>query len=165
MKKLLIIFLGLVLLVGCNSNDTFNVQGTNLETQDVVGKEMLTKDINVVYIWQPTCPPCEIESKIIENIYRDFKNVNFVGIGVAPDQESINEAINNWNTTFTNYKMTDEFYKDVTQYVDKTPALLYLNSEGEEIADREVGYILSTQEIEPASEELREKIQKLVDNI
>lgn len=161
-KKLLLVLLAMVFLVACNKTEPIPLEGLDLDSEQVVKKEMLTKDINMVYILQPTCPQCEVESELLERVYKDYPDINFVGLGIGTSVEDVKAGVEDWGLTFKNYKITDGFYEVLKKLTDKTPSVFYLDKEGNEIKEREIGYTLSTEERDQAELELREKIDKFL---
>lgn len=162
MKKIIFLILLLSLFVGCSLNrgEKISVEGMDLVTDEIVNEQMLTSEKNVVCLWQPTCPPCEVELKIIERAYKDYPNINFVGIGVGESKEVINSAIENWNISFNNYYITEEFLKEARELTNKTPTIFYLDKDGYEVAERDIGYVLSTEALEEGIAEFKTNVEK-----
>lgn len=186
-KTVLLLIATSIVLIGCTKNENqtsekvteettktesmsseeknsqkYEIEGQDLETDKLLGPDLLTKDINIVSIWQPSCPPCEEELKIMEAVHKEFQDINFIGLAYAEDNNSILGKIQDLNLTFNNYRMTNDFLEKYSDKISSTPTTLYLDKEGYEIHPIEVG---STPEsdFEKAVEAYKEKLEGLID--
>lgn len=135
------------------------IEATDLKTKKKVGKEILTKDVNIVFIWQPSSQPSQIEASLLEGIYKDYKNVEFIGLGIAEDEKTLNQAALDWGMTFKTYLATEKFVKDVSGYITSTPTILILDKNGKEIALMKVGSSNDQTNIDAQKEELKTQIE------
>ena len=171
-KTFLLLIVTSMVLIGCTKNENqtsekvteekYKIEGQDLETDKLLGTDLLTKDINIVSIWQPSCPPCDEELKIMEAVHKEFQDINFIGLAYAEDNNSILGKIQDLNLTFNNYKMTNDFLEKYSDKISSTPTTLYLDKKGYEIHPIEVG---STPESdsEKAVEAYKEKLEGLID--
>ncbi|WP_459129835.1 TlpA family protein disulfide reductase [Guggenheimella bovis] len=123
--------------------------------------EILSKDINIVIIWQTTCPPCRQESAVIEKVYKEFPDINIVGIGLAQNEDELQKAINEWGLTYKNYFATDQFITSLAGKVTNTPTVLFLDKVGREIAPKQEGYRYDAEQKDAALEQFRQTLKEL----
>lgn len=131
----------------------------DLETDKEFGNEILQKDMNFVIIWQPTCKPCKVEIPVIEQIYKDYENIDFIGIGVAETKEELKNSLSEWNINFKNYKATDKFIESISDITNSTPTLFVLDRNGKEIVPTEIGYSFTSEQKEEAIKDMKDKIE------
>ena len=138
----------------------FQIEAIDLKTKEKLGGEILTEEINVVFVWQPACPPCETELKLVEEVYRELEDIHFIGLAVGENEEELLATVEKWGLSFDNYRMPDSFLEKYKDKIKSTPTVLFLDKDGNELREPEVGINLDADP-EKAKDQLREKYRGL----
>ena len=126
-----------------------------------LGDKVLKKDKNIVFIWQPSCPACENELKAIEEIYKDYKDLHFVGLSFVEKEKDLEKAVKDWGLTFDNFVLEKSFLEKYKDKIKSTPTVLYLDRNGKEFKKMEVGNNLSNEK-KTAIKQLKAKMSELL---
>ncbi|NLY09407.1 MAG: TlpA family protein disulfide reductase [Tissierellia bacterium] len=146
------------------AEDKLLISGHDLDSGEIVGLSMLEgKEINIISIWQPNCPPCEIELKAMDSIYKENEDVGFIGISVGDNSEIIKDTLNDWEITFSNYRISDDFFNSILSRVNRTPTVFFVDGEGYEIMDMQVGLGVEGLDVENVKVHLNKIIEELRD--
>lgn len=143
-----------------NQLDILNFSAEDLKTGEILGKEIL-ENINIITIWQIECPPCKIEAEGIEDIYKNYPDINFMGICFADDSDEVLKTMEEWGISYKNYKMTNDFAKSLEDKVTRTPTMFFVDKEGKELISMEEGLEFPEATPEDVSEFLEEVIKGL----
>ena len=154
MKKivgLLILIISIALLSGCGQNKENNVENSSSEDnfwgdiESVVDFEL--KDINenavnnsifeekeytLVNIWGTFCKPCVDEIPVLQEIYKENKNVNVVGIVVDGIDNEIKafETLNQLGADYVNLIPNQEFIDNFLIKVQVAPVSIIVDKQG-----------------------------------
>lgn len=143
--------------------EKMKISAADLESDKKVGNDILTKDINLVFVWQPTCPPCEGEAAAIEKIYKEYKDINFIGIGVAEKEEDVAKTVKEWGLTYKNYFVKVDEIGKISKNITSTPTMLVLDKKGNEIKTKVVGSAAYGDDVDKMAEKLKEEIKAIQD--
>lgn len=119
--------------------DKYELEGIDLESGKTIGNKMLDKDINLLFIWQESCPPCKVEAEAIESMYKEYEDVSFIGLGIGESKEKVAEAVKKFGLTNVNYQLSPKFIKKYENKITSTPTVLILDKDGKEILPKKVG--------------------------
>jgi thiol-disulfide isomerase/thioredoxin len=140
MKKLLFILLILFLvfsILSCSKKekDNTSLYGPEISLLDFRGKVVLLD------FWAEWCGPCKASTPIIEKIYNEYKDKDFIVIGMNLDDESdFNKVINYVKTNRIEYPITINGFSVAKKYdVSGIPRFVLIDKEGK-IALIKVGY-------------------------
>ena len=120
-------------LIACSKNSNRIVKdeivefsGFDLISDDLVKNEMLKKEINLVSVWQISCPPCKVELEAMEKLYQKNSEIGFIGLCVSENSQEVVDTLEDWGISFPNYRMDPEFLVKNQDTLNKTPPLYIL---------------------------------------
>jgi peroxiredoxin len=102
---------GLVLVVGstagAQAGDTKPRRAPNFELADFTGRkfslESFRGKVVMLEFFQSSCPTCQTEAPILEELYRDYRSNGVVLVGISHDKggaEAVKEYAKEYNITF-----------------------------------------------------------------
>lgn len=135
-------------------------------------KNVLGKDVTIVYFWSVFCPYCKESIPHINDIYDKYKVIGLKVIGVNLDGVDFVKAINSF-LTVSDIKFTilldelykSEFYNAGDPYgVEKTPTIFLVNKRGKVIynAEVDIDYDLLEKLILESSKDNKKKLTVLL---
>lgn len=138
----------------------YKIDAVSLEDDKKLGNKELLKDKNVLVVWQPGCGPCETESQVIEKVYKDYPDLNILGLAVGEKQDIIDTA-KSWGVTYKNVQVTAEFVEAIKDQVSSTPTILFVDKDGDEIKEKIKGSKAEAGNIDKAAEEFKKVLDSL----
>lgn len=158
MKKILLFVIVIIITVY-----SFNVKAKNIDIKlDAVYSSQ--KDTNLsnfigqkpvlTIFFYPDCPPCEKESKVINEIYEKYKDSIFVvGISLSRDRYDIRDFIRNLNVKYPVYRINSKNQLRNVGGILATPTSIIIDKNGK-ISEKILG--------ERKFQDLSDKIEKYV---
>ena len=149
MKKISYVLVALLIIVmayGCKkqSNEGVQVNSAPMETIDYAGFEKVMAEhkgkVVMVNFFGSWCPPCKIETPDFVETYENYKDKNFVIIGLAVDRNKADAVkfVNDFGVTYPVYQATE----DLIRYfeVGPIPTSFVFTKDGT-FLDKFIGYM------------------------
>lgn len=157
--------IALYLLYGNNDNsnpdiDGYTIMASQLDNKSRVDKAVLKKDINLLVIWQDSCPPCHKVLQALEGVYQDYPDIQVTGLGFGQSEEEVQAAVDRLGLTFDSYRLQEDFLDKYQDYITSTPTLLYLDKAGKSLRPKEAGTSLSDHP-ELAQDQMRKVLEAI----
>lgn len=139
MKKILYVVISSLLLLsllGCEkrSEQAASVNSAPIETLDYNGFSKVVEahkgKVILVNFFGTWCPPCKAETPDFVEIYNQFKDKNFVIIGLAVDRDKAKavEFVNDYKITYPVYQASEELSRYFN--IGPIPTSLLFDKEG-----------------------------------
>lgn len=145
MKKLLSLFLALILLAGCSSGEGSGSAAFTADTLDggtFTQKDIAAKDLTVINFWGTFCTPCIQEMPDLaafEKVLPDNVQLITICVDAAGNEETAKELLNQAGYQGITLTAGDEGFQKMLEGVQAVPTTIFVGPDGRQVGEEILG--------------------------
>lgn len=125
--------------------DGYTIMASRLDNKSRAGKAFLTKNINLLVIWQDSCQPCHKILQVLEGVYQDYLDIQVTGLVFGQSEEETQATVDHLGLTFNKYRLQENFLDKHQDYINSSLTLWSFDMSSKFIKPIEAGMNLSEQ--------------------